>query len=60
MILRCFGKSPKSPKLSKEESSSENEELKVKVSLAVPPLGSEKGPKPSCEEERKKERVWKN
>ena len=44
-------KSPKSPKLSNDESSSENEELNVNVSWTVPPLESEeKGPKPSYEE----------
>ena len=45
-------KSPKSPKLSEEESSSEKEELNMNESPTVPgpPLGSEKGPKPSCRE----------
>ena len=40
-------KSPKSPNDSNEESSSENEELKVNASPPPVPTESEKGPKPS-------------
>jgi len=40
-------KSPKSPNESNEESSSENEELKVKLSTTPTAAESENGPKPS-------------